>query len=141
MKIAKSVDGRVVALLVGDELVVPGLPQHKMRYVGPIGPRGEDVVDPAKGQAAQFVHLDLIPNREQLVVGERGTANRYEQAAIQVRARQVVENGIVNRTLVRNCEHIGSHIRHGKPDSPQLKVAAGLALAAGILWWLGRRAL
>src|SRR5713101_3504140 len=53
-----------VILRVGDELIVPGFPLHKMVYVGPIGPYGEDVVNPAKGRAAQFVHFDLIPNKE-----------------------------------------------------------------------------
>ena len=54
---AKAITGQFVILKVGDELVVPGLPQHKMRYVGPIGPSGEDVLDPPKGQAARFVHF------------------------------------------------------------------------------------
>ena len=114
MKIAKHVSGQDVYLAVGDELVVPGLPQHKMIYVGPIGPSGEDVVDPAKGQPARFVHFNLLPNREQLVVGERGTADWSEALEIQARARDVVARGVVNRALGPNCEHIGSYIRNGK---------------------------
>lgn len=133
MKVARTLNGQIVVLMVGDELVVPGVPQHKMRYVGPIGPFGEDVVNPAKAQVAQFIHFDAIPNRERLFVGERGTANRYEQLQIQERAREVVARGVVNRALDSNCEHIGSYIRHGKPESPQLKLAVGLGIAAIIV--------
>jgi len=127
---------QVVDLLVGDELIVPGIPQHKMRYVGPIGPCGEDVVDPAKGQPARYVHFHLIPNRDKLLVGERGTSDRRESTEIQNRARDVVERGVLNKTLFPNCEHIGSYIRHGKPESPQLKAAVGLGVAAALIFLL-----
>jgi len=138
MKLAKRVgSGELVRLLIGDELVVPGIPQHKMRYVGEIGPFGEDVVDPAKGQPARFVHLDFVPNREQLLVGERGTTDWNEALEIQARARDVVARGVANRALGPNCEHIGSYIRHGKPASPQLRAAG--AIAALILLFLGAK--
>jgi hypothetical protein len=132
MKVAKHVRGQLTHLLVGDELIVPGLPQHKMRYVGPIGPCGEDVVDPAKGQPARFIRLEFIPNRNQLLVGERGTTDWNEAMQIQERALDVVERGVVNLALRQNCEHIGSYIRHGKPESPQLKFWVGTAAAAAI---------
>ena len=134
MKIAKHINGERVVLLVGDELIRPGIPQHKMRYVGPIGPYGEDVVDPPKGQPTRFVHLDVIPDRDQLVVGERGTTDWYEAQQIQARALDIVRRGVVNHWLWPNCEHIGSHIRHGKAESPQLRIAAGVGVAV-LLWW------
>jgi hypothetical protein len=121
-------------LLVGDELVVPGIPQHKMRYVGPIGPNGEDVVDPAKGQRARFVYYDLLPNPDQLVLGERGTTDWNEALQIQARAREVVRLRVVNRWLDQNCEHIGFYIRHGKPKSPQLRFWGGVAAAAALIF-------
>jgi hypothetical protein len=132
MKVAKHVGGQFVYLMVGDELIVPGFPQHKMRYVGPIGPRGEDVVDPAKGQAARLVHFDYFPNRDQLLVGERGTSDWNERLQIQERAHDVIERGVVNLTLRQNCEHIGSYIRHGKPESPQLRFWVGTAAAVAM---------
>lgn len=133
MKVAKHVSGQQVYLLVGDELIVPGLPQHKMIFVGPIGPFGEDVVDPAKGQAARFVHLDFLPKRDQLLVGERGTSDPSRIFDIQARARDVVRRGVVNLTLRPNCEHICSYIRDGKEKSPQLRFWGGLAAVAVII--------
>jgi len=134
---AKSVSGHFVILKVGDELVVPGIPQHKMRYVGPIGPSGEDVLDPPKGQVARLVHFASIPGREHLLVGERGSDDWREQGAIQARAIEVVSKGVVNRTLVSNCEHIGSYVRHGISESPQLKIGVGVGLALLLFWVLG----
>ena len=130
---------RDVTLRVGDELVRPGIPQHKMRYVGPIGPNGEDVLDPAKGQPVRFVHFYSIPDRHRLLLGERGTENWFELNAIQNRAREVVAKGIVNRTLVSNCEHIGAYVRHGKPDSPQLTLGVGIGFAALLFFLLGSK--
>ena len=132
MKVAKHVSGHQVYLVVGDELVVPGLPQHKMIYVGPIGPSGEDVVDPAKGKAARFVHLDFLPNRDQVFVGERGTTDPARIFDIQARARDVVRRGVVNMQLRPNCEHICSYIRDGKEKSPQLRFWGGVAAAATV---------
>lgn len=120
-------------LMVGDEIVVPGLPQHKMRYVGPIGQNGEDVLDPAKSEPVRFRHFSSIPNREQLLLGERGTTNWFEASQIQARALDVVNRGVVNRTLGPNCEHIGSYVRHGKPSSPQLRFWVGAGVAAAII--------
>lgn len=118
-------------LMVGDELVVPGLPQHKMRYVGPIGPWGEDVLDPAKGQPVRFRYFNSIPDPERLLIGERGTNDWNEIRAIQTRALDVVARGVVNRTLGPNCEHIGSYVRHGKePSSPQLKFWVSVGVTA-----------
>ena len=123
---------------MGDELVVPGIPQHKMIFVGAIGTLGENVVDPAKGQTARLVHLHSIPNWQQLIVGERGPEDWNAQVQVQERAWEVLENRVVNRTLGPNCEHISSYIRTGEPKSPQLAfwgVAAaavvGLMLAKG----------
>jgi len=134
---AKSVSGGFVILKVGDELIVPGIPQHKMRYVGPIGPYGEDVLDPPKGQVARLVHFNSTPDRERLLVGERGSDDWNEQANIQARALEVVAKGVVNHTLVSNCEHIGSYVRHGKPESPQLRIGVGVGLAVLLLWIFG----
>lgn len=133
----KSVSGEFVVLRIGDELVEPGFPAHKREYVGPIGPYREDVVDPAKGQSARFVHFDLIPNKEQLLVGERGPGNQYDQMRVQARAREVVANSVVNRTGGPNCEHISSYIRNGNPASPQLKFAIGAVLAIFFFGFLG----
>ncbi|MGC1418345.1 MAG: hypothetical protein WA817_23875 [Candidatus Acidiferrum sp.] len=125
-----------IILRVGDELAAPGLPVHKMVYVGPIGPCGEDVVNPAKGQAAHFVHFDLIPNKEQLRVVARGPEDWYAQSRVQARARRVVGNGVVNRTLGPNCEHICSYIRGERPESPQLKFWGGVAALIGLIFLL-----
>ena len=38
----KNLRGELVVLRVGDELVVPGIPQHKMIFVGAIGTLGEN---------------------------------------------------------------------------------------------------
>lgn len=130
MKVAKHVSGQQVYLLVGDELVVPGLPQHKMIYVGPIGPRGEDVVDPAKGQPAIFVHFDTLPDRDQVLVGERGTTDWNPMLEIQNRARDIVRRQIVNMGIRPNCEHICTYIRSGKAKSPQLRFWGGVAAVA-----------
>lgn len=126
-------------LLVGDEIVVPGLPLHKMRYVGPIGPYGEDVLDPAKGQPVQLRHFRSIPDLERLLIGERGTTDWNEIWAIQSRALDVVARGVINRPLWPNCEHIGSYVRDGKdPSSPQLKFWAGVGVAAALIATLGQ---
>lgn len=117
-------------LRAGDELVEAGLVAHKMVYVGAIGPYGEDVVNPAKGQPPRFVHSCSIPNWAQLRVGKRGPESWQEQRLVQARAREVVANAVVNRTLGPNCEHITSYIRTGKPESPQLRVAGGVGVLA-----------
>jgi hypothetical protein len=137
MRRVKNLNRKHVFLLVGDELVRPGIPQHKLRYVGPVGLYGEDVVDPAKGRPAQFVHLELIPDRDQLLIGERGTTDWIEAFQIQGRARDVVARGVVNRTFDQICEHIGSYIRHGKPESPQLTLGIGVGLTLLLLWVFG----
>jgi len=126
-----------IILRVGDELVEPELFAHKMLYVGPIGPYGEDVLDPAKGQPARFVHSCSIPNWGQLRVCQRGPESWREQMFVQARAREVVANGVVNRTFGPNCEHITSYVRTGKPESPQLRIAGGVAALALLLFGLG----
>ena len=133
----RNVNRKLVVLRIGDELVEPGFPAHKRAYVGPIGPYGEDVVDPAKGQAARFVHFELIPNKEQLIVGERGPENQYEQMQVQARAREVVANSVVNYTAGPNCDHITSYIRNGNPISPQLRAGMGVGVVLGLLWLFG----
>jgi len=138
MQIMNHVSGQPVGLAVGDELVKPGIPAHKMVYVGPIGPRGEDVVDPAKGQPAHFVHLDLILDHDRLLVGQRGTKDWEAVRDIQARAWEVVRRQVVNRTLDQNCEHIVSYIRQGKAESPQLRLGVGVGLALLFLFTLGR---
>lgn len=127
--ILRNVKGESVFLRIGDELIVPGIPAHTMVFVGTMGVCGENVVDPAKGQAARLVHLHFIPNWEQLVVGERGPVDWSAQLQVQMRAREVLARGVVNRTLGSNCEHICSYIRTGKSDSPQLRFWGGLAAA------------
>jgi hypothetical protein len=134
--VLKNLQGELVAPRVGDELMEPGLPAaHKRSYVGPIGLYGENVVDPAKGQAARLVHLYSIPNWQQLIVCERGPEDWDAQARVQERAREVLANGVVNRTLGPNCEHISSYIRAGSPKSPQLRFWGGVAavVAFGLL--------
>jgi hypothetical protein len=122
--------GESVLLRVGDELVAPGLPAHKLVFVGAIGPLGENVVDPAKRQAARLVHLQSIPNWQQLLVDERGPEDWEGQALVQDRAWEVLENRVVNRPLGPNCEHICSYIRAGSPKSPQLRFWGGVAVFA-----------
>src|SRR6266436_2730250 len=95
----KNTKGETVALRVGDELFVPGLPAHTVVFVGAVGPLGENVVDPAKRQVARLVHLHSIPNWQQLLVGERGPEDWDSQAQVQARAWEVLENGVVNRAL------------------------------------------
>jgi hypothetical protein len=126
-----------IILRVGDELVMPGLFAHKTTYVGPIGPNAEDVLDPANGQQARFVHFFSIPNRERMRLGERGPEDYWDQIRVQGRAREVVARGIVNRPLGPNCEHICSYVRKGQPESPQLKVGVGLGLALLLLFFIG----
>jgi hypothetical protein len=116
-----------IILRVGDELVEPGLFAHKMIYVGSIGPCGEDVLNPAKGQLVRFIHSYSIPNWERVRVGQRGPESWQEQLFVQARAREVVANSVVNRTFGPNCEHIVSYVRAGKPESPQLQVGISLA--------------
>jgi hypothetical protein len=137
--VLRKVMGEPVVVRIGDELIVEGLPAHKMRYVGPIGPFGEDVVDPPKGQAVRFVHLTSVPNWQQLRVGERGPepSDWCGQQAVQSRARQIVANQVINQPLGPNCEHIGSQIARGKPESPQLRTAVGIGLAIIFLGLLG----
>jgi hypothetical protein len=130
--------GESVLLRVGDELVVPGLPAHKLVFVGAIGPLGENVVDPAKRQAAQLVHLQSIPNWQQLLVDERGPEDWNAQAQVQARAWEVLENRVVNRPLGPNCEHICSYIRAGRPKSPQLRFWGGVAVFATAALLLAR---
>jgi len=125
-----NVKGEIVPLRIGDELVLPGLPAHKVVFVGAIGPFGENVVDPAKGQTARLVHLQLIPNWQNLRVGERGPEDLGAQALVQTRAWEVLENRVVNRPLGPNCEHICSYIRAGSAKSPQLRFWGGVAVFA-----------
>lgn len=124
----KTRTGEEVFLLPGDELIQSGIPEHKRTYVGPIGPNGEDVVNPAKGQPVRFEYLTLIPNWEELVVGARAQEDAYFE--VQQRALWVVNEGIINQTLKQNCEHITSYIRTGKAESPQLQA---IGLAAGFV--------
>ncbi len=126
--VLKNLNGEPVVLRVGDELVEPGIPAaHKRSYVGPMGPYGQNVVDPAKGQVPQMVHLHSILNWQQLLVGERGPEGWDARAQVQSRALEVLENRVVNRTLGPNCEHICSYIRTGRPKSPQLRFWGGVA--------------
>jgi hypothetical protein len=122
-----------IILRVGDELVEPGLFAHKMLYVGPIGPNGEDVLNPVKGLPARFVHFCLIPNWHRLRVGQRGPEFWPEQMLVQSRAHEVVANAVVNRTFGPNCEHICSYVRTAKAESPQLQVAGGVGVLALLL--------
>jgi hypothetical protein len=133
--VLSNLNGELVVLRAGDELVLPGLPAHKVVFVGGIGQCGENVVDPAKRQAARLVHLHSLPNWQQLLVGERGPEDWDAQALVQERAWEVLENGVVNRTLGPNCEHICSYIRTGKAKSPQLRFWGGVAavVAFGLL--------
>jgi hypothetical protein len=130
--VLKNLHGEPVALRPGDELVEPGLPAHKRVYVGPIGPDGEDVVDPVKARAALLVHLQSIPNWQYLLVGERGPEDWNAQVQVQDRAWDVVTKGVVNRTLWPNCEHICSYIRTGQAKSPQLRFWGGVAAAVAV---------
>ncbi len=134
---SRNVNRKLVVLRIGDELIEPGIPAHKRVYVGPIGPYGEDVVDPAKGQAARFVHFASISNKEQLVVGERGPENQYEQMQVQARACEVVAKSVLNRPFGPNCEHISSYVRNGNPASPQLTLGVGVSVIFGLLWLFG----
>jgi hypothetical protein len=125
-------------LRVGDELIEPGRFAHKMEYVGPIGPFGEDVLDPAKGKPARFVHWNSIPDKDQLRIGQRGPESWHEQSMVQARARQVVARGTVNRTFGPNCEHICSYVRAGKSESPLLQIGFGLGALGLALFFLSR---
>jgi hypothetical protein len=125
-----NVKGEIVALRAGDELMAPGLPVHKVVFVGAIGPLGENVIDPAKRQAARLIHLTSIPNWENLRVGERGPEDLGAQTLVQTRAWEVLENRVVNRPLGPNCEHICSYIRAGSAKSPQLRFWGGVAVFA-----------
>ena len=137
--VLKNLQGELVVPRVGDELIERGFPAHKRVFVGAVGSYGENVVDPAKRQSACLVHLQSIPNWEQLIVGQRGPEDWGGQVQVQARACEVLTNGVVNRTLGPNCEHICSYIRTGKAESPQLKVAAGLGIAAVIFLWAQAR--
>lgn len=95
-------------------------------------PFGEDVVDPAKGQAARFVHFDFLTNRNRLLVGERGTTDWNAMLEIQNRARDIVSRRIVNMGIRPNCEHICSYIRTGGAKSPQLRFWSGVAAVAAL---------
>jgi len=134
----KHAKGETVALRVGDELFLPGLPAHTMVFVGALGPLSENVVDPAKRQAARLVQLHSIPNWQQLLVGERGPEDWNAQSEVQARAWEVLQNGVVNRTLGPNCEHISSYIRTGKAKSPQLRFWGSIAAAAVAGFFLAR---
>jgi hypothetical protein len=125
-----NVKRETVALRVGDELMLPGLPAHKVVFVGSIGPLGENVVDPAKRQAARLIHLTSIPNWEQLLVDERGPEDLEAQVRVQGRAWEILENRVMNRPLGPNCEHICSYIRAGSAKSPQLRFWGGVAVFA-----------
>jgi hypothetical protein len=131
--VLRDVQGNLVVLRVGDELVEPGIPfTHKRTYVGPIGPGRRDVLDVPKGQRPQFVYLQLIPNWQRLIVGERGPDDSYGQSLAQRRARQAVMQGGPNKALGPNCEHYSSFVRTGEPRSPQLRLWGGLATAVVI---------
>jgi hypothetical protein len=118
---------------IGDEIVGADLFAHKMLYVGPIGPTGEDVLDPAKGMPARFIDFYSFPNWQSLRLGKRGPASWQEQALVQVRAQEVVRSGVINRTLGPNCEHITSYVRTAKPESPQLRIAGSVAVIGLLL--------
>src|SRR6185437_3594506 len=90
-----SRSGEFVELMIGDELVLPGIPDHKMTYVGAVGPFGEDVVNAPKGQVARFVHLSSLPSRDQIRVGDRGTMDWFEIQDIQARAHDVVQRRVL----------------------------------------------
>lgn len=121
-------------LRIGDELIEQaGLIEHKMVYVGPLGLNGEDVLNPAKGSQVQLVSFYTVPNWRNLRLGKRGPESYLEQTQIQERARQVLLNRTVNRTLGPNCEHISSYVRTGKIESPQLKFWGGAAAVAAAL--------
>lgn len=135
----KDSNGQSAVVRVGDELVQRGIPAHKMTYVGPVGPTGEDVVDAPKAQVARFVRLAEIPAWHELVVGKRGPDvwDVAGQRAVQTRAHRVVSAAVLNRPAGPNCEHIGSYVRDGNPESPQLRAVAGLALALVVWGMLG----
>jgi hypothetical protein len=135
-----KINGDVMILRPGDELVQPGLPAHKRVFVGAIGLSGENVIDPVKAQPAQLVHLHSVPNWQQLLPGERGPEDVFEQAQVQQRAWKVVTESIVNRSLWPNCEQICSYIRTGKMESPQLSFWGGVAAAAAVALVFFRRA-
>lgn len=124
-------------LRIGDELIeMVGPIAHKMVYVGPLGLDGGDVLNPAKGTQVHLLSLYSIPNWGNLRLGARGPESCYEQAQVQERARQVLQNRTVNRTFGPNCEHISSYVRTGKTESPQLKFWGGTAAVAALIWLL-----
>lgn len=122
-------------LRVGDELIEQvGPVAHKMVYVGPLGLDGGDVLNPAKGMAVQLVSLYALPNWRSFRIGARGPEDCYEQAQVQGRARQVLQNRTVNQTFGPNCEHISSFVRTGKTESPQLKFWVGAVVVAALIY-------
>jgi hypothetical protein len=114
-----------MTLRIGDELRIPGLPEHVMTYIGRLGPLGEDVLDAPKGQSARLTFSSSLPLITR--VGKRGPETWIEQQGVQRRAFQVL--GTPYSLLQSNCEHISSFVRTGKMGSPQL---LGAALLAGI---------
>jgi hypothetical protein len=124
-----KMDSNVVILRPGDELIQLDLPAHKRVFVGAIGLSGENVIDPVQAQIAQLVHLHSIPNWQQLLVGERGPEDVFEQAQVQQRAWKVVTESIMNRARWPNGEHICSYIRTGEVECSQPKFWAGVAAA------------
>jgi hypothetical protein len=105
-----------------------------MTYVGPLGAHGEDVLDAPKNSAARLVRLLDVLNQRTVVLGQRGPESWDEQRAVRERAIYVL--GTRNNPLGPNCEHIGSYVRTGVAESPQLSGVTLLSLVGAALFAL-----
>jgi hypothetical protein len=104
-----------------------GVVKHPMTFVGPIGPRGEDVVNntPERG-----VHLD---HHENAIAGRPCRVSTPAPATLQekntVVRRALSQLGRQWRLFTNNCESTANYARTGIARSPQV----GLFLVVGLV--------
>jgi hypothetical protein len=114
-------------LQVGDKIRTKGRLGiwHYGVYVGPRGPRGEDVVHNSKDRGAVVLEplSTFAADKDVFIV--RRTAPGYEEVAAQ---RALAHLGQNYDLLAFNCEHFVNVVHDGQRESPQLQVAGALAI-------------
>ena len=124
----------MVSILVGDKIWRRGPldVKHYGVYVGPRGPRGEDVVHNEKLGGVVWTFLDDFAAGRPVYVETRAAPGDAENVV----HRAVALIGRRFDLLLFNCEHAATAAQEGQPRSGQLQTAAlfgGLLIGFGTL--------
>ena len=108
-----------------------GFVKHHLVYVGPIGPKGEDVIHNTPGQGVHLDYLDKATDGGQFEVKAPAPLTRFERFRIIWRALSQV--GRPWTLLRNNCENTATFARTGSATSLQVKRFVMRGLISGFV--------